>query len=289
MDQNGEILYEGRRLLDVKKGTIGLRQSDAFFQHVNNLPELIEACMDNISRHSVNAIVVSSKPRNVEGSYMPVFLAGLQFARTLSVALDASLYQLSHQENHLYASGYNHILPERFLGVHISGGTTEILNVKYNQAFEIDCVGYSLDLSFGKLIDRLGVHMGLDFPCGKALDELSLQCQGGYRLKKSIKGLGFNISGIENQLKQKFDQDKDIAKVSYSLFQYLGELLTSVLNKASDEYGLSTVVLSGGVSANQMIRRIVEQGFQGEVIFTDVAYATDHAIGNAYYGTQVMK
>ncbi len=287
IDEMNKILYEGRKLLDVKKGTVGLRQSDAFFQHVINLPSLYDACLQVIDPSSIDNVVVSSQPRNVEGSYMPVFLSGLQFAKVISKSLQIPLIELSHQENHLYASAYNHILPASFIGVHISGGTTELLKVEWTKSLNIELICGSLDISFGKLIDRVGHYMGFDFPAGKALDEISFNNSDYKTLKLSIKGNDFNVSGAENQLKKIYDTTGDVALTAKSLFVYISNLLSKVLNKLSKSYHLDTLVLSGGVSANKTIRSMIENNFTGTVIFTDIEFATDHAIGNAYYGSQV--
>jgi len=282
--ENQTILYEDRCLLKVKKGTVGLRQADAFFQHVQNLPELYKGLSEVVDIKSIEKIVVSSRPRPVEDSYMPVFTAGMRFAETVSLSLGIPMITLSHQENHLYAGLLDYPTDKAFIGVHISGGTSEILDV--NQKREIKIIGDTLDLSFGKLIDRLGVYMGLDFPAGRAMD--GLVSESIYKLKHSIKDLSFNISGIENQLKQHYDNDKDIDKVSHSLFVYLSELLIKVLDKAIEETDYDLIIMSGGVSANNTIRKTLCDYYGKKIHFTPVDYATDHAIGNAYYGNVVM-
>lgn len=274
-------------MLKVKKGTVGLRQSDAFFQHVQNLPELYHSCVEVIDVTKIKNVVVSTKPRPIVDSYMPVFMAGAHFARVISDSLRIPLIEMSHQENHLYASAFNHMLPNCFIGVHISGGTTEILKVDYDKTFNFEIIGHTLDISFGKLIDRVGVHMGYDFPCGKVLDQLAKQSNDIYPFKYSIKENGFNVSGLENKLKNWFDQEHNPEKISRTMFHHLGKMLLSLLESLRQSFQLDVVVLSGGVSANSIIREIL-QDFSGEMIFTDIEYATDHAVGNSYYGTQVM-
>lgn len=123
------IVYEGRKLLDVKKGTVGLRQADAFFQHVQNLPILYENLLKVVDVKNLSTIVVSTRPRPVEGSYMPVFTAGENFAKIIAGTLGIPFLPISHQENHLYAVLFETDIKENFIGVHISGGTSEILDV----------------------------------------------------------------------------------------------------------------------------------------------------------------
>ncbi|MCH4888821.1 peptidase M22 [Acidaminobacter sp. JC074] len=276
------VVYEGRKLLTVKKGTVGLRQADAFFQHVQNLPILYKEMVYKIDVREIDRIVVSDRPRPLEGSYMPVFTAGMRFAEVIGDTLDTQVLYLSHQENHLYATLLEHGVQGNFVGVHISGGTSEILAV--DSDLSISIIGETLDLSFGKLIDRLGVYMGLDFPCGQAMDIYT--SSEVYPLKMSIKDMSFNISGIENQLKAYYDKEGSIEKVSVTLFRYIGKLLCKVLKKALDETNYDRIIMSGGVSANKLIREEVSS-LSDKVLFTSIEYSTDHAVGNAYYGNVV--
>lgn len=280
--EDDKIRFEKRVMLTVKKGTVGLRQADAFFQHVQNLPKLYHDLKESV-KLNFDQVVVSSRPRPLDDSYMPVFTAGERFAEVISDSLDIPLVKISHQENHLFASLIGQPLKGEFLGVHISGGTSEILSV--NKQFDIEIIGETLDLSMGKLIDRIGVHMGFDFPCGKAMD--AYQSDDIYPLKKSLKECSFNISGIENQLKKYYNTEQNVAKICVSLFTYLGELLVDILKKALIKTGYHNIIMSGGVSANSTIRRILKAHFGKRVIFTDVKYATDHSVGNAYYGNVV--
>ena len=278
------VVFEGRKLLTVKKGTVGLRQADAFFQHVQNLPKLYKEMVSTVDVNKISKIVVSNRPRPIEGSYMPVFTAGMRFADIIGDTLGIDVLNLSHQENHLYATLLEHGVKGEFVGVHISGGTSEILTV--DSDLTISIIGETLDLSFGKLIDRLGVYMGLDFPCGKAMDVYT--SSETYPLKMSIKDMSFNISGIENQLKTFYDRDKSIEKVSVTLFRYIGKLLCKVLDIALAETGYDRIIMSGGVSANRLVREELISHFNDLVLFTSIEYSTDHAIGNAYYGNVVI-
>ncbi len=289
IDDASNILFEERILLTVKEGTLGLRQSDAFFQHVQNLPKLYNKLCNKINIQSVVNLVVSNTPRPLENSYMPVFTAGVSFAKVISDSLEIPLMYISHQENHLYASLFemNRELSE-FVGIHISGGTSEILKVSNKEKLHIELIGKSLDLSFGKLIDRLGVYMGLFFPCGKELDKLARVGGNLYNLRISSKGSDFNISGIENKLKEEYDKNNNKEDIARTLFEYIAKVLIKQLNYAVEVYEIDMIVMSGGVSANTIIRSRLEENFGDRIIFSSIKYATDHAIGNAYYGKMVI-
>ena len=91
------------RLLPVKQGELGLRQSDAVFAHIKSLPELSGRLFSHIDKGEITAVGVSTRPRAVEGSYMPCFLVGLSHARLLSDALGVPLVEVSHQQGHVAA------------------------------------------------------------------------------------------------------------------------------------------------------------------------------------------
>lgn len=289
IDESLNMLFESRIGLKVKEGTIGLRQSDAFFQHVQNVPKLYEELCKNIDVNSIRNIVVSDKPRPVTNSYMPVFTAGLSFAGVIADTLRIPLIRISHQENHLYASMFEidrHL--DSFIGVHISGGTSEVLKVVNGKELDIEILGSTLDLSFGKLIDRIGVYLGHRFPCGKELDKLACGSNTIYPLKLSIKDSNFNISGVENKLKELYDANNDEGAIANTLFNYISKVLIKQLNYILKSNENQIIIMSGGVSANTIIRKNLEEYFGDQIAFSSIKFATDHAIGNAYYGNLVM-
>ena len=184
------------RLLPVKAGELGLRQSEALFSHIKRLPELSDRLFAHLDRTKIQAVGVSTRPRAVEGSYMPCFLAGESQAKVLASVLHVPLVAFSHQQGHiaavLWSAGRLDLLGSEFLAWHLSGGTTELLHVRSTTDGEIDCekIGGTTDISAGQLIDRTGQLLGLDFPAGKALDALA-----GQRLEIKDQGSG-SVGGV---------------------------------------------------------------------------------------------
>ena len=170
-EENNEILADERKILEVKQGQKGLRQQEAVFQHLKNLPELYAKITHDISK--INTVSVSSRPRNEEDSYMPVFIVGRNFGKVISHTLNSELFEYSHQENHISSSlidNYKNV--DEFLAFHISGGTTEFVSaIKSIKGFETKIVGQTKDITFGQLIDRIGIMMDFPFPCGKYMEE----------------------------------------------------------------------------------------------------------------------
>lgn len=195
------------RLLEVPEGRIGLRQSDALFQHVLHLPARIDALEAGFGKN-LRAIAASTRPRAVEGSYMPCFLAGAGQARSMAHALDVPFYEVSHQQGHLAAAALSadalDLLRQPFLAWHLSGGTTELLHVKpEGKLFSAEIVGGTDDLAAGQLIDRAGNLLHLPFPSGAQLEQLANQCEEPEKpFRPKVMDFHFSLSGAQNKIEQ---------------------------------------------------------------------------------------
>lgn len=293
IDEMDNIIVDLRRVLKVEKGKKGLRQQEAVFQHVNNMPELIEEMAKIVDFSNIHAVSCSHKPRNIKESYMPVFRVGKGQAIILSKLLKANYYEFSHQEGHIGAGIlYNELKDsDKFLSLHISGGTTELLLVeRYKDNFNIEIIGGTLDISIGQLIDRIGVDMGLEFPCGKRMDIISdkgnvLNMKVPINIKDET---WFNISGLENYfirlLNDKTYRSEDVLA---TLFNALSLYLLDIIIRGCRNYGVNKVLITGGVSANKKIRHILEKRLAEENIysfFPEIQLCTDNAVGVAYLG-----
>ena len=269
------------RLLDVPSGALGLRQSDALFLHTKRLPELSEALFDGFDQ-PLAVIGASTRPRAVEGSYMPCFLAGEAQARTLAAALHVPFCPVSHQEGHLAAvlhdAGRMDLIDRPFLCWHLSGGTTELLRVTpCGWSVHAERIGGTMDLSAGQLIDRTGKLLGLDFPAGKALDALAQQGEGRpYPVR--LHGLEFSLSGMQNQVEQLQKRGASAAQIAYFAISSVCHAVDQASRAALKLYPGEPVVFSGGVSSNATLRAW-PCGY--ERIFAAPAVSTDNALGVA--------
>ncbi|GAU76964.1 TsaD/Kae1/Qri7 protein [Fusibacter sp. 3D3] len=292
--ETGKIHFEKNELLKVKEGLKGLRQSDGFYQHVHQLADSFEVLTAIFDVKNLKAIAVSDAPRNVEGSYMPVFNAGVLFARNLANALRIPIFMFSHQEGHLMAAlSTSDIvsIPDCFYGLHLSGGTTEFLRVNYaNQAFKIELMGETLDLNFGQLIDRIGVEMGLAFPCGKRMDEMARNSPMTQYKTVPLKAksaetnrFGFNISGLENYFKSLIGTMSH-EEISKMLFNTIAHIIENCLRDLDQD---KAVIISGGVASNHIIRAYLNQHYS-QLYFAKPEYSRDNAYGVALLGIQKM-
>ena len=204
---DGETMTSLKQLLKVPLGKIGLRQSECVFSHMQTLGDMFEK-MQNMGRlHNIEAIGVSDCPRRVPGSYMPVFMAGVQTARSLSSVLRVPLYTFSHQEGHIMAALFSSEddfwkTGESFLFLHLSGGTTEFLKCCFIKGggFFSEILGGTSDISAGQLIDRVGVKMGLPFPSGRYIEELSKNATDPYELPVNVSENYLSFSGCEAEV-----------------------------------------------------------------------------------------
>ncbi len=261
LDEDGSLLDEARQILQVNPGRCGLQQSEMVFQHTRNLPCLIEKVL--LGRdYKLAAVGVSGYPRPIENSYMPAFLAGLSVARSLSAASGAALEIISHQENHLEAGLWSAHGPnaERFLLLHASGGTTDLLlcEALENKRYRLLQIGGSIDLHAGQFVDRIGVALGLQFPTGQALEKLAEQAIEKIDLPVSVNKLDVSLSGPATAALRKLEAGADAASLALGVEYTLAETFARMLRNGAAAYKVQNVILVGGVASNAYIRRHVE-------------------------------
>ena len=270
------------KLLPVKEGALGLRQSDAVFHHTQSLPELSGRLFSGLDMGKITAVGVSTRPRAVEGSYMPCFTVGYSHGKLLADALGVPLYTFSHQQGHIAASlwsaGRLDLMQEPHLAWHLSGGTTELLYVTPDGK-NVSCekIGGTSDISAGQLIDRAGQLLGLPFPAGRHLDSLSASCDAREHFRVKCPDLTFSLSGVQNKVNLYFKTHSLEQTASYAIHSVAYAVLTATENALNKYPGLP-VVFSGGVASNSVLRRIVEPIGP---IFCEPKYSADNAMGIA--------
>lgn len=281
-----------RSPLSVKPGEKGLRQSEALFQHVKNLPDLFERIQE-VPRYSIAAVAASSRPRPQEGSYMPVFTAGAAFARTVASALAVPFFETTHQEGHLEAGlrscGGSPSGP--MLALHLSGGTSEVLRAARGLGgWDIALLGGTQDLSAGQFIDRVGQALGLPFPAGPSLERLAANgSPGRFVIPAPVRGYEVSFSGPTTAALRAIGEQGDPGDIALAVFLCIARSLQKVIGRAAADLGLTDVLLVGGVSANALIRDKLQTDLAGSapgvrVHFADPRSAIDNAVGVAYLG-----
>ena len=289
---DGQAGHNAGKLLEVSAGGLGLRQSEALFQHIKALPERIEELRRQGELKEVAAVAASTRPRAVEGSYMPCFLAGESLGRSLAQALDVPFFAVSHQQGHLAAAAWSagrmDLLDVPFLAWHLSGGTTELLHVEPDGVnVNARRVGGTADISAGQLIDRAGVMLGLGFPAGKALDELYAQADACYEPRVKLKDLTFSLSGMENQVKALAAEGEKPANIARFTIDAISNIVWRATREAQKRYPGLPVLCSGGVASNRQIRAAMEKSCGA--VFAQPQYATDNALGVAILAHRALE
>ena len=284
-DESGRIIANLKMPLPVKEGERGLRQSDAVFAHVKNLPELIGRLSSVIyGKYEPIAVGVSATPRDAEGSYMPCFLSGIAAAHSFAAASSLPIYEFSHQSGHIMAAAYSsgeseRLLSDRFLAFHVSGGTTEALLVTPKKCgFDVLLVGETLDINAGQLIDRVGVALGLKFPCGAQLEKLALAYDGEIpKIKTSVHGGRCNLSGAENQALKLYDETGSREACARFVFEFVMRTLMKMADGIMERNGKLPILFAGGVMSNSLMRETLSKRFDAS--FASPEYSSDNAAG----------
>ena len=276
-----------RKLLTVSQGKMGLKQSDAVFAHVKQLPSLLEQVMQQGNSPRIAAVGASVRPRDQEGSYMPCFLVGELCGVSAAQGAGVVLHRFSHQCGHiaaaLYGAGQLQLRHQPFIAFHVSGGTTECLLVEPSQRpgipFSVQIVAQSLDLKAGQAIDRVGGMLGLPFPAGRYLDELSCRCEKTFHIRPTMKGMDCCLSGIENQCRKLVDMGtspQEVAKYCITSVEAAVDAMTAAVRQ---QYGNLPLLYAGGVMSNTQIQRELSQKYHA--YFAPAAYSADNACGIA--------
>ena len=279
------------KLLPVKQGELGLRQSDAVFAHIKSLPELSGRLFSNVRKDEITAVGVSTRPRAVEGSYMPCFMVGYSHAKMLSELLKVPLVEVSHQQGHvaasLWSAGAMELIDKPHLAWHLSGGTTELLLVEPDGK-NVVCtkIGGTTDISAGQLIDRTGQLLELPFPSGKHLDALSKEASMKETFKVKCSNMEFSLSGVQNKVQQFHNQHNVPAETAAYALRCVAKAVYLATEQALKAYPGLRVVFSGGVASNSLLREAIAPL---NPIFAQPQYSTDNAMGVAVLAHRITE
>ncbi len=287
-DSEENKVYQTKKLLPVKQGELGLRQSDAVFHHTKQLPDIVELLF---AEHNFvpEAVSVSVRPRNIEGSYMPCFLCGEGFARSYAAICKKTVYRTSHQVGHilaaLYSAGRLDLVGKKFIAFHVSGGTTDCLLCEpdEDEVIKITEIGTSLDLKAGQAVDRVGVMLGLKFPCGIELEKMAVKADKHTKIKPTLKGINCCLSGVENKCRNMLDKGERPENIAAYCLDYISGTIIGMTKKAVEEYGDIPLVFAGGVMSDKIIRDKIVSNFENAE-FAAPEFSCDNAAGVAIFG-----
>lgn len=287
------VICSHRKLLPVQQGARGLRQSEAVFAHIKQLPDLYDQAMESLAGRPVDAVCVSASPRDDEASYMPVFLSGLSFARVAAASLKVPLLTTTHQRGHVRAALQDSGLrASDYLALHLSGGTTEVLHMRGDQ---LKLISGTRDLHAGQLIDRVGVALGLPFPAGPYLEKLAASGEAHSLLPVSMEGLDCHFSGAEARVGQWIKEGKmPPEEIAAEVFSLVARTVLRLLTAAKEQTGVSDALITGGVASSQLLRDLLgeinrKRRLGLRLYFGQRQFAGDNAAGVALIGCDRMR
>lgn len=277
-----------RRLLPVPKGERGLRQSEAVFAHVRQLPAVLLPLLKDL-KEPIACVCASASPRDGEDSYMPVFQVGVSQGQALAAALRVPFFTTTHQRGHIEAAKYGTGLnAARYIALHLSGGTTDALLMDGD---ELTPVGTSADLHAGQLVDRIGVALGLPFPAGPFLEKLAIQGENRNRVPVSFEedGLRCHLSGAEAQLTRLIRAGESPENVAAEVYGVLCRTVLRLVQAAAEKNGVKDALIAGGVASSHLLRRMLlernEKRRTGlRLYFGKPEFSGDNAVGVALLG-----
>lgn len=282
VDQETGEVFANRQLLHVKSGAKGLRQSDALYEHVKNLPLILESLP--FAKDHIAAIGVSSRPRDRQDSYMPCFEAGIMAARSIASVNHIPYYTFSHQAGHIASALFSvnrlELLESDFVAFHVSGGTTEAVSCKPDSGgLQAEIIAQSLDLKAGQAVDRVGQMLGLPFPSGPQLEQLALRSTKSFSVKPCIKNTDCCLSGLENLCADMVKSGCEPCDIARFCIEYIKVSLDGMIKAFSPHYRRLPLIFAGGVMSNTIIQAYFTD--QYGAIFAKPGYSTDNAVGIA--------
>ena len=306
LEETGEV-FQSRRLLPVKKGELGLRQSDAVFHHTSSMPEIFDELflkqeLEDFNINSLKAVSASIFPRRLEGSYMPCFLVGKNACDVLSAVTKTNKNYFSHQEGHIAACFFEKrhkengtegfflsdkrlkLLEGDFVAFHFSGGTSDCLLIENNidQKLKVTPICQSLDLKAGQAVDRVGAILGLSFPAGRQLEKLALKSEKAYSPKPFFKDGCPSFSGVQNKCEKMLSDGESPCDIARFALDYISACAEGMLRFARKAYGSLPAVLCGGVMSNSLVK---ESLFKNKnIISCETELSSDNSTGIALLG-----
>ncbi|MFP5042589.1 tRNA (adenosine(37)-N6)-threonylcarbamoyltransferase complex transferase subunit TsaD [Parasediminibacterium sp. JCM 36343] len=263
-------------------GVVPELASRAHMQHI--VPTVQTALQTaNIELKDIDAIAFTQSPGLI-GS----LLVGVQFAKSMALALGKPLIAVHHMQAHVLANlidENNH--PEfPFLCVTVSGGHTQIVLAK--SALELEVIGETIDDAAGEAFDKSAKLLGLPYPGGPLIDKYA---KDGNPLafkfaEPQMPNLDFSFSGLKTSILY-FLQKQEAGFIEANLNDLCASIQHTIINillkklqKAVEQTNVKRVCIAGGVSANSGLRKALQQAGEKHDWKTYIPafqYCTDNA------------
>ena len=269
--------------IDIHKNYGGVVPEIASRQHVKNITIVLEECLEkaNMTMEQIDAIAITYGPGLI-GS----LLIGLEAAKTLAFIYNKPLIPVHHIAGHIYANSLVKELTFPLLAVVVSGGHTELIEMTAHYKF--NKLGGTLDDAIGECYDKVARVIGLEYPGGPKIDKLAKLGKETYRLPIPLQddSYNFSFSGLKsaviNLVHNEEQRGNEIRKedLATSFQKVAVESITNKVKKAIVDKNIKTVIVAGGVAANQGLRDSMSKlssELNVELSIPPMKYCTDNA------------
>ena len=231
----------------------------------------------NVNLKQIDAIACTYGP-----GLVGALLVGVSYAKALSYATNKPLVPVNHIAGHISANYITHKeLKPPFLCVMMSGGNTQIINVKDYTEFEV--LGRTKDDAIGEAFDKVARVIGLGYPGGPKVDKLAKEGEPNINLPKThMENLDFSFSGIKTAVINLHHKEPEInkANLAASFEKTVSEMLITNVEKAVNQTSINKIVLAGGVSANSYIRnefdKLANKNKNLQIYYPELKLCTDN-------------
>ncbi len=295
------VVKNGREILsDVVNSQIdihsqfgGVVPEVASRKHIENIGLVVDTAFKNagLSYNDIDAVAVTNRP-----GLIGALLVGLSFAKAFAYALNRPLLAVNHLEGHIYANFLEHSAIELpALCLVVSGGHTSL--VYMSSIGEYELVGETRDDAAGEAFDKVARFLGLGYPGGPAIQKAAQKGEPGKVILPRVfldrNDFEFSFSGLKTAAMNEWNKlkRKGLANVNDLAAEFQAALVEVLVEKtmhAADQFKARSILLAGGVAANQELRNLMkkrgrEQGLP--VYYPSLHLCTDNAAmiaGNAH-------
>lgn len=292
----GQVLYSQIKLHAEYGGVVPELASR---DHVRKLIPLINQLLEqsDVQKSEIDAVAYTRGP-----GLMGALMTGALFGRTLAFALNKPAIGVHHMEGHMLAPLLSKNPPKfPFVALLVSGGHTQLMAAHGIGQYEI--LGESIDDAAGEAFDKVAKMLKLPYPGGPNISKLAEQGnKEAFEFPRPMlhQGLDFSFSGLKTavsvQLKkletQNINSENRDADIAASFQEALVDTLVKKSVKALKQTGLKSLVIAGGVSANQRLRERLEADLakiRATVYYAEPALCTDNGAMIAFAGYQRLK
>lgn len=275
ISSKGEILSDIRDMYTKEKG--GIIPTEAAQHHRNIFPNLVRKAIEEANIKKIDLVSYSRGP-----GLSPCLKETLRAAKDIARKLSTPLIGVNHCCSHL-SSAHLFTKVKDPIYIFVSGANTQIVGLEGGK-FRV--FGETLDTGLGNALDKFGREIGLGFPAGPKIEQLSKK--GSFiEFPYIVKGMDLSFSGIVTSAISKFNKGAKKEDLCFSLQETLFSMLTEVTERALAYTGKKEAVIIGGVAANKRLSEMLDimcKERNAKLFTVPLKYSGDNAVNIAYQG-----